>query len=758
MKSTDNLSMEDLNRHLVEIWLKAFAFAAPLALAASVYRTVDLGWRPVMLLQTALYLVLLVTFLRRERLGDAFKALVLVGAVILIGLGDLVSFGLIGLGNLILLVAVIMTTVIYGSKKGVLIALLTLGFIALTGWAVHAGWIACGLDFNAYAGAASSWLVAVFAFAFFGGVTTLTTGRLLASLKTTIKTLNERTRALEQSNKDLKREVDSKRLAREELLKSQEFSRSIIDGIKDGILILDPEGLIRFIGPGGLDMLEMDDEGPYLGEPFETLWPGDYQVQARGAVDLALNGGRGAFVGRRTTAGGAGKWWDMSIAPINDAFGRPERLLALARDITDRVAAEWFLKDSEEKYRELFETMAQGVIYQGADGRITSANPSAMRILGLAPERLIGGMSGSLGVKILREDGSEMPVEEYPRHRAMTTGREVRDLIIGFVPPDDSGIRWLKVNAVPRFRPGETTPYQVHSTFEDITDMQHSREELAKAKEQIELFAEDLRQTLNLSESQRYELEEAKEKAEELAVRAEAASRAKSEFLTNVTHELRTPLNPIIGMSQLLLETDPGPEQRSFIEDILTAAFRLLSMIDDLILLSRLDAGEASCHIQPFNLENVVQNAVREQEPSAEVKGLALHGRIAPDVPLLVEGEAYFLKIILRKLLENAVKFTGAGEVALDVSCSTEAAGPRELIFCIRDTGAGIPAQGLELLFQDLTQVDGSTTRQFGGLGLGLTLTRRLLSLMDGRIEAESVVGQGSTICFRLPCQGPVFG
>ena len=174
-------------------------------------------------------------------------------------------------------------------------------------------------------------------------------------------------------------------------------------------------------------------------------------------------------------------------------------------------------------------------------------------------------------------------------------------------------------------------------------------------------------------------------------------------------------------------------------------------MIDDLILLSRLDAADVECQYQPFNLESVIQTAMREPAWRGEGKGLALEYRIAPEVPKLLEGEPAFLTMILKKLPgQRRQVHRGRPDRPRRIRSGREGRGATTSIY-VRDTGPGIPAEKLELLFHDLTQVDGSTTRRFGGLGLGLTLARRLLRLMDGRIWAESTPGRGSAFHFILP-------
>lgn len=426
------------------------------------------------------------------------------------------------------------------------------------------------------------------------------------------------------------------------------------------------------------------------------------------------------------------------------------------QQLEERKRFEKKLSESEQKYRSLFETMAQGVIYTDPEGNILSANTSAEKILGLSLEQLAGRSPIDPNWKMIREDRSDFPIEDIPFRKAGKTGKEIKDLIIGVFHPDKGDHRWIKINAVPQARPDDDQPPHVYSTFEDITELKRSENELARAKQDLEIFAEELRTTLNLSESQRLKMEVAKERAERLAVEAQRAHLAKSEFLSNISHELRTPLNPIIGMSEILIESQCDPAQTQLLEDIHGSAVRLLNMVNDLIELSRIEAGDVILHEQPFNLTSVMNTLVMAFAPHAQAKGIRLSSRIEDQVPLLLEGDAGLLKQILEKLLDNAVKFTNNGEITISVAKEEEKNQDLFLRLSVRDTGVGIPKPHLENLFQDFTQADGSKTRRYGGLGLGLTLARRLVGFMNGRISAESIENQGSAFHVIVPFQIPL--
>jgi PAS domain S-box-containing protein len=252
------------------------------------------------------------------------------------------------------------------------------------------------------------------------------------------------------------------------------------------------------------------------------------------------------------------------------------------------------------------------------------------------------------------------------------------------------------------------------------------------------------------------EIIQAREKAYEAQREADHANQTKSEFLANMSHEIRTPMNAIIGMSDMLVETELNSEQQQLVDVFRGAGENLLTLIDDILDLSKIEAGQIELDNMDFNPRALVEKNIDILDLKAQEKGLKLYYHLAPDVPGLIHGDSHRLRQVLTNLIGNAIKFTEQGEILVRVEKDPDAENLWGLLFSVIDTGVGIPSEKLESIFTSFSQADSSTTRKYGGTGLGLTICKRLVGLMDGTIWAESKVGQGSAFHFTVQFDKPL--
>lgn len=379
-------------------------------------------------------------------------------------------------------------------------------------------------------------------------------------------------------------------------------------------------------------------------------------------------------------------------------------ILAIVNDITKRREIEIALRQSEEKYRSLVENITEIIFSVGLDGKLTYISPLIKEFAGYEVEEMIG----TPFTDYIHPDDLEGLVESFQKS------------ISGIIEPyefrafDKNGkIKHLRSSSKLQFE--NDNPIGLHGVLIDITQQIIFQEELKKAKEE-----------------------------------AESAVKIKSQFLATISHEIRTPMNGVIGMTNLLLHTNLNEEQKEYLETVKSSGEILLSLINDILDFSKIESGKLKLENQPCNIRKCLDDSVNYFKTLAKEKKLEINTFVDNDVPEYFISDQSRIKQILSNLISNAIKYTESGEISISVKQLSETNNVIELQFSVKDTGIGISKDSISQLFQPFTQLDSSTTRKYGGTGLGLIICKHIVEMMKGKIKVDSKLGKGSNFIFTI--------
>ncbi|MFP4486963.1 MAG: response regulator [Campylobacterales bacterium] len=404
-------------------------------------------------------------------------------------------------------------------------------------------------------------------------------------------------------------------------------------------------------------------------------------------------------------------WVQVKSSIITDSNNNIIGHTGVAVDITKNKEAQQEIEKSEKMLKAIYDVIPVGISVNDKNGYTIDCNKASEKILGVTKEEHLTRNYTGEEWKIVRSDLTPMPLEEYPVSKALKEQKAVYDVEMGVVKQDGS-IVWILVNAMPVDNPN----IGLVVAYIDITEVK------AKTKE----------------------LEIAKTKAEEANV-------AKSQFLANMSHEIRTPMNAIIGLGEILEDMVDKPKEIDMLHKLNSSSKMLLGIINDILDYSKLEAGKLELEYSAFYIEKILSQLKVIFERKVSDKNLELYFHLKGDIPNMVYGDELRLMQVLTNLISNAIKFTDSGEIIFKIELLKNHNNEKITVrFSVQDSGIGMSEEQLDRLFKPFSQADSTTTRKYGGTGLGLVISKNIISAMGGEIEVESSYGEGSRFSFEL--------
>lgn len=504
----------------------------------------------------------------------------------------------------------------------------------------------------------------------------------------------------------IRTDITEQRRLREKIESSQSLMESMMRNIGQGVYTLDAQGVCTFLNPEGERILGrnlVDLKGKILHDLVHSIRPDGAHIRNHDCpINNAILSGEVFRSDLEYFQHQSGSLFPVSIvaSPIVDQ-GKVVGSVAVFQDISERLAIDRALRDSEARQRMLLDNAADAVFVANANQQLVYVNDLASDMLGYSRVGLLGSSMYHLlplADRDLAMQNFLCHIQEEKRFRAE--------------------IALLK-------KDGDTVPVELNAALLPDGSIYGSCRDITERLR----FETDLLQAKN---------------------DAEAANKAKGEFLATMSHEIRTPMNGIIGMTELTLDTDLSSEQREYLELVKLSSQSLMSIINDILDFSKIESGKIELEKIEFSLRELIASSLRALSVRASEKGIELVYKIDAAIPEIVVGDPGRLRQIMTNLVGNAIKFSEKGEVIIDVQLAHESATRLDIYFAVTDHGIGIPKAKQSSIFEAFSQADTSTTRKYGGTGLGLTISSRLVQCMNGLLALNSEPGKGSTFYFTI--------
>ena len=517
--------------------------------------------------------------------------------------------------------------------------------------------------------------------------------------------VKERTAELARANAELKREIADRKRAEEIIRDSQALYSSLVENLPVHVLRKDAQGRFTFANQSFCDLLGKSlDE--IKGKNDFAFFPEELAQKYRQDDERVLQTGELFETVEENKQDGETRYVQVMKSAVRDAGGQIVGVQVIFWDVTERRKAEAALENERYLLHALMDNLPHNIYFKDRQSRFIRINRALTQYFGLKDA------SEAIG-----KTDRDMFTDEH----ALEAMKDEQEIIRTGQPLldkeeketwSDGHITWASTSKLP-LRSEDGAIIGTFGISRDITDRKRAAEQLQAAKEA-----------------------------------AEVASRAKSDFLATMSHEIRTPMNGIIGMLDLLLNTNPTTQQRTYLELASQSAETLLRLLNDILDFSKIEAGKFELEMVAFALRDTLGDTLHTLAGRAAAKGLELTYRIPPDVPDGLVGDPGRLCQVIINLTGNAVKFTEEGEIVVEVRQESLVDTDIRLHFTVRDTGPGIPPEKQRLIFEAFRQADSSMSRRYGGTGLGLAISSHLVELMQGRMWVESEVGQGSAFHF----------